>query len=562
MMRRYNRLFSLLVLTLLLLALPGSALAQDYYFQLPKLTVDVYWNEDGTEALDYYYYFKNDTSGHSIEYVDLGLPNSHFDISSMKADVDGNPVSDFSASGFQGQGSDGVAVGLGAYSIPPGKSGTVHIYVGTIHDVLYKDSQDANYASAVFSPAYFIKSIIYGNTDLTVTFHLPPGVKPDEPRWHSAPSGFPAQPQTGLDENGRIYYRWENPNANGWTVYTFGASFPKSYVPASAIVSPNPFAFLSRINFENLLPFACIGFFALIIITSVVQSGRRRLQYLPPKISIEGHGIKRGLTAIEAAILLEQPLDKVLTMVLFSVVKKGAAAVTKRDPLELSITSPQPEGLNQYEIDFLNAFKETGATRRRKMQDMVIGLVKGVSGKMKGFSRKETIDYYRDITRRAWAQVEAANTPEVKSEKYNEVMEWTMLDKDYGDRTQEVFRNQPVFVPMWWGRYDPGFGGSGAPKVSGSPVSAPGGAGGALPHLPGSDFAASIVTGVQGFSSKVVGNISDFTSRVTQQTNPVPQSTSGHSGSSRGGSSGGSSCVCACACACAGCACACAGGGR
>jgi len=30
----------------------------------------------------------------------------------------------------------------------------------------------------------------------------------------------------------------------------------------------------------------------------------------PPKISIEGHGIKRGLTAVEAAILMEEPLDR------------------------------------------------------------------------------------------------------------------------------------------------------------------------------------------------------------------------------------------------------------
>ena len=57
------------------------------------------------------------------------------------------------------------------------------------------------------------------------------------------------------------------------------------------------------------------------------QPKKRKLQYLPPKVSIEGHGIKRGLTAVEAAMLLEQPLDKVLTMILFAVVKKGAAEV-------------------------------------------------------------------------------------------------------------------------------------------------------------------------------------------------------------------------------------------
>jgi hypothetical protein len=143
--------------------------------------------------------------------------------------------------------------------------------------------------------------------------------------------------------------------------------------------------------------------------------------------------------------------------------------------------------------------------------------------------------------------VEAANTPEVKSQKYEEVMEWTMLDKNYSSRTQEVFRNMPVFIPTWWGHYDPGFG---KPSAGGAPLPSSGSA-----RIPGTDFAASVVAGVNNFSTKAVGNITDFTSSITSVTNPPPKPSSG----SYGGSGGHS---CACACACAGCACACAGGGR
>jgi len=138
-----------------------------------------------------------------------------------------------------------------------------------------------------------------------------------------------------------------------------------------------------------------------------------------------------------------------------------------------------------------------------------------------------------------------------------------MLDRDFEDKTQDVFRRGPVYVPMWWNRYDPGYSrtttsGPSSPKTT-SPSSRTTG-GGALPNLPGGDFAASMATGISNFSSDVVGNITDFTNRITQKTNPVPKPTpsSGKSGWSSGG--GGSSC--ACACACAGCACACAGGGR
>jgi hypothetical protein len=190
---------------------------------------------------------------------------------------------------------------------------------------------------------------------------------------------------------------------------------------------------------------------------------------------------------------------------------------------------------------------------------VLVALIRSVSKKMKGFSHKETVAYYKKIMERAWQQVEAADTPEMKGQKFDDHMGWTMLDDDFNGRTQDVFRTGPVYVPMWWGRFDPGFGRSTtstpkvAPSVGGSGRSAP-----SVPVLPGGDFAASVVTGVQGFAGNVVSNVSDFTGKITNKTNPVPKSTSRSGG---GWSSGGGS-SCACACACAGCACACAGGGR
>jgi hypothetical protein len=546
------------LISFVLLFIPASALAQDYYFQVPQMTVDVYWNADGTVSLNYTFVFKNDSSGHSIDYVDVGIPNSNFSAGSILADINGVAITDISASGYQGEGGSGVALGLGSYAISPGQTGIVRVFIPDVQGVLYKDDNDPEYASGVFKPMYFGSQYVYGPTNLTVTFHMPPGVQPQEPRWHAAPPGFPSEPVTGIDDQGNVTYTWQNQNASASQIYEFGASFPRKYIPEQTIVKPNPFAFLSNINLSGCLPWFCIiGFFGIFVLNAFSGS-RRRMQYLPPKISIEGHGIKRGLTAVEAAILLEQPLDKVLTMILFGVLKKEAAEVVSRDPLQIKATEPLPADLHDYEIKFLQAFKEKELARQKQLQEMVVDLIKSISEKMKGFSRKETIEYYKNITAKAWEQVEAENTPEVKSKKFDEVMEWTMLDKDYDHRTQDVFRTQPVFVPTWWGRYDPSFGRtSSSPHVSPSsvPSSRPS-TGSGLPTLPGSTFAASMVNGVQGFSSKVVGNIGDFTSKVTQKTNPAPVSTS--SGHSSGRSGGG----CACACACAGCACACAGGGR
>jgi hypothetical protein len=551
-MRR--RLLPILLVFTLLLLISSPARAQSYSFQLPKLTIDVYWNSDGTVSLDYTFDFKNNPSGHSVDYVDLGLPNSNYSDSNITASVNGHPVNDISSSGFQGEGGSGVAIGLGQYAIKPGESGTVQAHVNNIRNVLYPDNQDNNYASAVFGTSYFGSSYVSGKTDLTVTFHLPPGVKPEEPKWHAAPGGFPSEPVTGIDDQGRVTYAWENTNANGYTQYKFGASFPKSYIPSNAIVTANPFAGIGKFIGGAIVPILCIGGFIAIVAAGLVSNSRRKTQYLPPKVSIEGHGIKRGLTSVEAAILLEEPLDKIMTMILFSVIKKNAAEVITRDPLEIKVNHPLSSDLQTYESDFLTAFEKSGSDRRKGLKDMVVNLVKSVSEKMKGFSLQETLTYYRDITKRAWEQVEAADTPEVKSQKYEEVMEWTMLDKKYGDRTQEVFRNMPVFVPTWWGHYDPSYG-QVTSKPGGSTIST----GGGTTHVPGADFAASMATGVQSFSSKVVGNINDFTSSITSVTNPAPKVSSTGSYKGGGGFGGGG---CACACACAGCACACAGGGR
>ena len=566
---RTNRLL-LFIILFISLVLPTSVLAQSYIFELPSQVVDYYINSDGTASINYIFNFRNSPSGVPIQYVDVGTPSSDFDDSSITADVDGTAITNISRYEFQGDGS-GVAVNLENNAIPTGESGTVTVFFGTLNRVLFPDTEDPAYTSTNFAPSFF--GSVQGQTDLTVRFHFPEGVQPEEPRWHQVPKGWPEEPETGFDDQDRIVYTWNNPSAEGDKAYEFGVSFPSQYVPTETISQPTvaesvedsfgiqPDAFISY--------FMCCGglaFIGLIIYASYRSTQKRKLQYLSPKIAIEGHGIKRGLTAVEAGILLEQPVDKILTMILFGLVKKELASVLARDPLELAFTEDSPADLHPYETDFIKAFKEKNKTsRQRLLQNMMVELVKVVSNNMKGFSRKETIEYYRDIMNRAWAQVTAADTPDVKMEKYSENLEWTMLDKDYEDKTREVFQTGPVFIPIWWPRYDPTIsipkGTASAPSFKPGSSSPGGGGGITMPQLPGSAFAASMISGAQNFSKGVVGNITEFTGAITNKTNPVPPPTRSSSSSWKGGGSGGGR-SCACACACAGCACACAGGGR
>ena len=555
-----RRLFPLLFVLALAFSLTSSVFAQSYYFQLEKEVVNVYWNDDGSMSLDYVFTFNNTPGAHAIDFVDVGLPNEHYRYDDISADVDGIPVN--ISTDYQGSGS-GVAVDLGGFAIPAGKRGTVHVYVRYIDHVLYADDNDETYASAVFGTTWFGSEYVSGSTDLTVTMHLPPGVQPQEPRYHIPEDWVGAdEPEISINSDGRVSYTWHSPNANGYTQYTFGASFPKSYVPENMIVHPSFFERmgLSGDDIEGILILLCFGgFFFGIPVWSTLQSRKRKMKYMSPKIAIEGHGIKRGLTAVESAVLMQTPLDKVMTMILFGVVKKGAAEVISRDPVRITVAKPLPKKLHPYEKKFLKAFQDAKTSRReqrRELQKVTIGLIKSLETKMKGFSRTETIAYYKSIMERAWKQIEAADTPEIKSERYDQALEWTMLDNDYEKRTQDIFRGGRVYVPMWWSRYDPAFGHGSVKTASARPAASNGKSlASSMPQLPGADFAASVVGGAQTFSDNIIGNLNKFTGNVTDVTNPPPPPSSSSGGSSGGGGGG-------CACACAGCACACAGGGR
>lgn len=566
-----------LCLLLIFLFLAGSVTpvyAQDYRFQMPEEAAVVTINTDGSISIDYTIKFVNDSSAHAIDIVDIGMPNSDYVLKTISGTIDGKAITRVTKSDVV---DPGISLYLQGNEIPAGGSGTVTAHIETVKNVLYEatQSESEKYASFVFSPNWFDSQYVYGNTNLQVTFLFPAGITEKEPRYYTPEGGWPGpqEPESKIMDNGQIFYTWVSDQANGYTQYTFGASFParvlaegaittKPYNPTSPSSSNGGISF----NLDSLCPLLMclgfLGFFALIIYSATIGAKKRKLQYLPPKISMEGHGIKRGLTAVEAAILMEQPMDKILTMTLFGLLKKNAAEVTVKEPLTIKPASPLPADLYGYETDFLAAFAETGTAQRRKLlQTMMVNLIRSVGEKMKGFSKKETVTYYEDIIKRAWDQVEQAATPEVKGQVYEDVMDWTMLDHQYENRTQQTFSG-PVFIPTptWWWRYDPGYvrpAATSIPTGSSGSGSSSGGGQVSLPSLPGSAFAASVVGGVQNFSSKVLGDLTSFTGGVTNVTNPPPPPSTYRSS---GGGGGGHSC--ACACACAGCACACAGGGR
>lgn len=550
--RKTNFFPAVLFATLaLLLGLVTQARA-DYSFRVDENASVVQVNQDGSADLSYRLVFFCNEEGQAIDVVDIGMPNGSYDLSTAQASVNGNPLSDIRVSEYVKP--YGVEVHLSGNEIQPGQKGTLalKIHVATL---VYPDTKDKTYASVEFSPTWYGSKYVSGTTNLAVYFVFPEGVTKDEARYHQTPFT-----QAWVDSSDHVVYLFSDPEASPSTRYTFGASFPRKYVTRVASPPQGPSPLLGI--FKALSGCSCtFWFWAIFIgiaILNAVRANRRKLDYLPPKLGIEGVGVKRGLTAVEAAVLEELPLSKVITMILFGLVKKGVVRVASRDPLKLELItaalSAQQDSLYDYEKSFTNAIGKDGKIIESEVEDTLVDLIKSVNSKIKGFSRKDSVAYYKTIASQAWDQVTKADTPQVRTQTLSENLEWLMMDKESDKKMQDSFANRTFILPLWWGFYTPGYAAS--PSI---PAGASGGGGGlpsiSVPELPGANFANSIVTGMQNFSSRLVGNPASLTAHVTQVTNPAAVASSGYSGG--GGGHG-----CACACACAGCACACAGGGR
>ena len=358
---------------------------------------------------------------------------------------------------------------------------------------------------------------------------------------------------------GRIAVYWEIPAIQANEQFLVGVSFPSrfmpNYVPNQVSGGFDFGVFGAILGLAGVL----FAFFVIIIIIGVI----RKSSYSSPKVGMETLGIKRGLTAVEASYLLGFKPTQILTEILYSLLKKRAVWAKETKPaLKLQVLppfnnkiGPKDNPLRYYEIDFLNSLKADGTLNEEKLANTIMFLRDTMEQKLQGYSRKDTVDYYRKITAQAWTQVEQAGTVELASNAYDDQLLWLMLDPNQRARTETVFRDHviqpnPLWFWWWYGytiyhphpTYTPNVN---VPSKSGPP-----------PAIPGADFANNIATAVENTSNSIVVNLEKFANAIV----PPPPKTSHQPAHPK------SDCVCACAacacaCACVSCACACAGGG-
>ncbi len=572
-----------------------NTVSADYSFEVPKAETILMLENDGSMTVYVEYQFIN--HGQKLDYIDIGLPNNNYRISDIQVELNGaaNKNIKVTKADYQQTGLRyGISLEMGSESIPSGSSATVDVTIPNLGKNLFTatsetvNEQELEFVGFEFSPNYFGKKYVKGNTDYSFEIIFPEGATADLVYYY-LPKNWPGseEPEAWISDAGRVVYNWVYSTANAYSEYVFGGKYPKNLLTSESNIAAQTSGGTSSSGSDWWEPILGVLICILPIIGIIISIVNKTIKgtktqprttrsYLPPQIKSDGEGIKRGLTAVEAAILLEVDLERVISMILYGLSKKGVIEVTSQDPLAVDVVDPLPDTLYDYEKDFITAMQQTSLTEKKlKMRDTMHRLILSVAKKVEGFSVKETREYYQNICDKAWTQVEAAETPELKSKLLGDNFGWAMLQDDPEKKIEETFSSYDLFPPTWWWRVDPGYrrsynhpepslsspdsASSDSKRSSGSSTSSSRPS--SMPVLPGAMFARSITNSARGLGNSLVGNMSQFKSSVKNKTNPAPvKSYSSVSHSS--GSSGGSSCACACACACASCACACAGGGR
>ncbi|MEM2248588.1 MAG: hypothetical protein QXH97_03090 [Candidatus Bathyarchaeia archaeon] len=520
-------ILSLTILVLVLAIGVYPAYAQVKY-RVDREWVQIWINKEG--SIDIFYNITiTYISGAPKGIITLGMPKGGFQIHYVH-DIDGRNLTYTIISSGDFYGLDIELRGPILLNKP-----YIVIVYASVPEMVYEDEMNPGNVGLKFYPSTFDNAEgKIGN--IRVAIVLPEGVKEDEVKY--AERRFSNVYRN--EENLLVVY-WEEDDWPPAKEFWVGVSFPKKYVS----IGPD-------IWFYILVGGSIAAFVAMIGVVIVLAFREsRKAKYEKPRIAIEALGPARGLTAVEAAVLLDLKPIKVLTMILFSLLLKRAVEIISTEPVirlrRLHYDSAVEPNLRYYEIDFLWAIRSDGSLDERALAKLYLDLRDTVNLKIKGFSRIDTINYYRDIVDRAWQQVTQAGTPELKCDALEENIEWLLADERLEERLRIAFPPDIIIYPRpdwWWYWGWP----RGQPPIQTGEVKP-------IP-IPGQEFANNIVLAIQKAANNIVLNVQEFANRlVPAQRAQIAQRPLRYP-----------SCVCACAscacaCACVSCACACAHGG-
>ena len=605
---------------LLLLAIcTTSGNAAEYLFRVPEVQMLVTVNQDASVKIAYDFTFQNTSGGHAIDIVDIGTPTGDYSLNNVRASADGRPLSDIRVSAYV---KPGFEVHLNEKTIMPGQEGWLHVEL-TMPNMVFKDTTRGDYASMRITPTWFGAQYVQGTTHLQIAIQLPKSVQPDEVLHQGQDFSQKASTPAGA------IVGWDFAATSLTGRHNVAVSFPRRDL--TRIIAQSSFDLLLKwfresqnaritlgVVFLILLAFlffrfsggtgfsvyailsvaACVVFYnspewhliAMPVVVGLIGLNEwfldgRKSRYMPPIAQVEGGGIKRGLTAPEAAVLLELPVAKALSLVIFGMLKRGILRQTQADPLAVEVVEafqekgesvaedlPQQKAacreasvqqgivVHDFELPFLFLLQKNP---KKPVRDIDFSLpmkklIQDTAARMKGFDISDTKDYYQAIIRKATEQAAAIGDIPQREKTIDRNFEWILMDDGY----PTVFNRGP-YRPIWTrGSMFPTGGGGGSPTSA--------------PSIPGTTTFGDVASSFAGWAENTMGSL---TSSISPGSLNLPHPAGGFldlsgadhvtgeffkalaessASGGHGGGGGGGGCACAgCACACA-----CAGGGR
>ena len=507
-----------------------------YHFshQWSKIWVNA---DDG--SIDLLYDINITCDSGSFSYVEVGQPVSDFTVTEAKDSVGRTLTTEKIVDGSY------YAVRVRFTTLAPGRSIAFTVLTNVL-GMFYPDNTNPGNVGMLFQPTWWPALI----SDLRVLIVLPLG--PQQTQVKTLANVPYDNIYRDANEGGRLVLFWQRLNVLPNTQLSFGVSFPQEFIKSGIHYTGIDWllrSFLPRYWFL-LLGGGLISVFGVLIARNYLS----KASYEKPKMKMESLGIRRGLTAVEASWLLGLGPQKVAVAMLYSLLKKRAVWVKEAKPvlkLEAVPLEKEQESLRYYELSLLKSIGEDGVLDERRLAGTVMQLRDTVEEKLRGYSRGDTVTYYRSIVDEAWTQVKSAGTPELAANAFDEQLLWLMLDENFKTKTSDMLG--PMYIPpnrawwwYWWWRYP-----SPIPPNRG-----PGPSSDARTPLPGGEFADKIASSLENAAGGLVKNLENFANAIVPSSAPASANRP-----IRQGSSCACACVsCACACACVSCACACAGG--
>ncbi len=166
MSSKVSSCFRIIAISIVLfLSYYNTGFAQDYLFSVPKVEMEARIQPEGGALLYYRMDFQNSKSGHSIDIIDIGMPEANYNTGLLKACMNGEPVpGPIQASQYV---KPGVEIHAGNLAIPPGGSGTFE-FEAPVPDLIFQDTTRKDYAFFQITPTFFGEQYVEGTTDLYI----------------------------------------------------------------------------------------------------------------------------------------------------------------------------------------------------------------------------------------------------------------------------------------------------------------------------------------------------------------------------------------------------------